>query len=101
MDITVKKKNVHSEIVFNAIDEHVRAIMLLLDISSDLDAVAQLLEMILLDEAEDRRIEQINVIADTRNNKISNTRNGKYTIDLYYRHKNCYNITQLSYMIQK
>jgi hypothetical protein len=101
MNITVKKKNAHSEVVFKAIDEHLRAIITLLDVSSDLDGMVQLLEMILLEDVANLKIEQINIVADTRNNKISNTKNGKYNIDVYYRHKNCYNITQLSYTIQQ
>jgi len=101
MEITVKQKNVHSKKLFEAVDEHVRAIVMLLDLVTDIESVVALISMLLAEEAEPHKLEQINVICDARNNKISNMMNGKYIIDIYYRHKNCYNTTQLSYTIQK
>jgi len=97
MDIQVQQKNVHSKKLFEAVDDHVRASLALLTTLLDVDAVVALLEMMLSDEAEHWKLEQVNVIADKRNNSIADIKSGKYTIDVYYKHMNCYNVTQLSY----
>ena len=101
MEITVKQKNVHSKKLFAIVDEHVRAIIMLLDLASDIDGVIGLINMTLAEEAEQHKLEQINIIGDSRNNKLSDIMKGKFVIDIYYRHKNCFNTTQLSYIIQK
>lgn len=101
MDITVTQKNVHSKKLFDTIDEHVRAVVMLLDLVSDMDGVIQLIEIVITEEAEDYKLEQINVVGDSRNNKISDLKNGKHVIDVYYRHKNCFNVTRLSYTLRR
>ena len=101
MDINVTTKNVHSKITFEAINEHVMAVVMLLDLSSDLEAVVQLVEMLLIEEAPNYKLVQTNVIADTRNNKFSDMQKGIFHIDVYYTQKNCFNVTQLSYTIKK
>jgi len=101
MEVTLTHKNVHSKTLLSVIDKHVKAITMLIDLSSDIESVVPLLEMLLEEEAENYKLEQVNVISDARNNKISDLKNGKFVIDIYYRHKNCFNITHLSYTIQK
>lgn len=101
MEISVTKKNVHSKVLFNTIDDHVRAVVMLLDISSDMEGMVSLIEMLLEEEVENYKLEQINVISDGRNNKISDLKTGKFIVDIYYRHKNCFNTTQLIYTLQK
>jgi len=101
MNITLTQKNVHSKALFKTIDSHINAICLLLDLSSDTDTIVQLIEMLLHDEAENYKLEQINVISDVRNNKFSDSKKGKNIIDIYFRQKNCFNTTHLSYMLQK
>lgn len=57
-------------------------------ISDDLDEVAQ-----------KNLITQWNVVFDRRNNKVADMNNGKYVVDVYYKQRNCYNTTQLTYTI--
>lgn len=97
MKITVKQKNVHSKALFTAIDDHVRSSLALLTTLTDVDAVVSLLEMMIDDEAKTHKLEQVNIIGDARNNKFEDIKNGKYVIDIYYKHMNCYNVTELSY----
>jgi hypothetical protein len=96
-----KKANTHSKALFELIDEQVEASVLLLDMSSDLDDIVNLLEFTIYEERENYKIDQINVVGDSRNNKMSDMRKGKYNIDIYFRHKNCFNITHISYTIEK
>lgn len=99
MDIQVKQKNVHSQILFKKIEEHISAIVLLLNIASDFDTVVSLIEMLLHEEAEQYKLEQINVIGDGRNNKVSHIKHGIFKIDVSYKHLNCFNTTILHYII--
>jgi len=98
---TLTQKNVHNKALVKRIDEHVQAVAMLIDLVSDIETVISLIEMMLEEEAENCKLEQLNVISDSRNNKLSDLKTGKFVIDLYYRHKNCFNITQLSFTIQK
>jgi len=99
--ITATTKNVHSKSIFESIDEHVRAVVMLIDLSSDIDSAVDLIRMMLEDEAEANKLEQLDIVSDSRNNKFSELKKNKFIIDIYYRHKNCFNTTQLSYIIQK
>ena len=101
MKTTLTQKNVHNKALVKRIDEHVQAVAMLIDLVSDIETVISLIEMMLEEEAENCKLEQLNVISDSRNNKLSDLKTGKFVIDLYYRHKNCFNITQLSFTIQK
>jgi len=83
------------------LQEHLGAVILLLDIASEIDDIVKLIEFLLLEEAENYKLEQINVIADSRNNKTSDMKNGKYIIDIYYKHKMCFNTTYLSFTIER
>ncbi len=99
MDIKVKKKNVHSKILFKKVEEHVKATITLLDLASDLDTVVSLIEMLLYEEADQHKLEQINVIGDGRNNKLPHIKRGIFKIDVSYKHLNCFNTTILNYTI--
>lgn len=99
--VSVTEKNVHNKALFTKLDDHIHAMIALLDIVTDIDDVISLIEMVLLSEAEYYKLEQINVISDKRNNIVSEVRNGKIIIDIFYKHKNCFNITQLSYTLQR
>jgi len=99
--ITSTTKNVHSKSIFESIDEHMRAVVMLFDLSIDMNSAINLIEMMLEDEAESNKLEQLNVVADSRNNKFSELKKNKFIIDIYYKHKNCFNTTHLSYTIQK
>ncbi len=100
MEATLKKKNVHSKALFTEIDEQLMEMLVILDILTDTESVTQLIEMVIGDLAEQYELEQINVICDERNNKMSDIRRGKLIIDVYYKHKNYFNTTHLSYTIQ-
>ncbi len=99
MDITVKYQNVHSTALLKKIEDHVRGTVSLLDLVSDLDTAVSLIEMVLYGEADQHKLEQINVIGDGRNNKLSYIKRGIFKIDVFYKHLNCFNITSLHYLI--
>jgi len=99
MDIRLKKKNVHSKTLLKKVDDHVNATVLLLDLASDLDTVVSLIEMLLNEEAKYHKLDQINVIGDERNNKISYVKRGIFKIDISYKHLNVFNTTVLHYII--
>ncbi len=99
MDIKVKTENVHSKSLHKKVDEHVRASVTLLDLASDLDTVVSLIEMLLYDDAETYKLEQINVVGDGRNNKLTYIKRGIFKIDVNYKHLSVFNTTKLSYLI--
>lgn len=99
MNINAKTENVHSKSLYKKVDEHVRASLLLLDLASDLDTVVSLIEMLLHDEGETYKLEQINVVGDGRNNKLAYIKRGIFKIDVYYKHLSVFNTTKLSYII--
>lgn len=101
MEIIIKKRNVHSKILFEKIDEHVKASISLLHMLAAMEDISSLIEMFLLDEAEDYKLEQINVICDGRNNNPNDVMKGKTIIDIFYKHINCFNLTHLIYTIQR
>lgn len=101
MKISVKTKNVHRKATFERINEGVNAMMAYIDLSSDIEGISSLIEMVLADEAEDGKIEQTNVVCDHRNNKISDLRKGKIKIDVCYRQRHCFNVTELNYILER
>ena len=101
MNVDVKKKNVHNNTCFEDINEHVLATISLLDILSDMEDIADIIERYIVDVAENYKIEQIDIMADARNNKYSVVKNGTFVIDVYYKHLNCYNVTQITYTITR
>ncbi len=101
MDVDVKTKNVHDKLCFEDINEHVLATISLLDIMSDMEDVADMIETYVVDVAPDYKIDQIDIMADARNNKYTTVKSGTFIIDVFYKHINCYNITQLTYTITR
>lgn len=97
MKISVKKKNVHSEILFTEIDKLMQSLINVFR----MDDAAYLLESFIIDESGHYKLDQINIIADERNNTMVDQKNGKYNIDIYYKHSNCFNVTQLYYTLQR
>ena len=101
MNIDIKKKNVHNNTCFEDINEHVLATISLLDILSDMEDVAAMIEEYVVAVAGTYKIDQIDIMADARNNKYSVVKNGTFIIDVYYKHINCYNVTQITYTITR
>jgi len=101
MNIDIKKKNVHNNTCFEDINEHVLATISLLDILSDMEDVAAMIEEYVVAVAGTYKIDQIDTMADARNNKYSVVKNGTFIIDVYYKHINCYNVTQITYTITR
>jgi len=101
MDVTVQTKNVHNKACFEDINEHVLATISLMDILSDMEDVAEMIEAFIVDAAETYKIDQIDIMADARNNKYDTVKNGTFIIDVCYRHTNCFNTTQLTYTLTK
>jgi len=65
-----------------------------------MEACVLLINMMLESEADFYKLHQINVIGDSRNNKVKDAEQGKYVIDVYYKQINCYNVTHISYIIR-
>jgi len=101
MKITVTTKNVHSKALFKKVDDYIHDMSSLVGILQDIDDIAGIIEMLFLQEADLYKIEQLDIIADKRNNTPGNIKNGIYVIDIYYKHLNCYNTTHLSYALHK
>lgn len=101
MGIIVKHKNVHNKELFRLVDEDVHSAINLLDAISDVDEVRDLIESLLFDKAPAYNLEQVNVIADRRNNNFSDIKKGEIHIDVFYKHINCFNVTELNYTIQR
>lgn len=102
MDVVVTERNVHNKKLASTVSEHVEYITdLFLNLLTDLESCVLLIEILLVDETDFHKLEQVNVIADKRNNKSSDADAGKYTIDVYYKHKNSFNTTHLTYVVRK
>ena len=101
MSIEVKERNIHNRSLANSTIEYVTYIteMFLLMVT-DMEASAALIEGFLLDLADDYKIEQINVICDKRNNTARRISAGKFTLDVYFKHRSCFNVTHLSFTIK-
>lgn len=97
MKISVNKKNVHSDIVFKEIDKFVQSQIIMFSLQN----VSCLLEYFMIAMSDQYKLDQVNIIADERNNIIEDQKTGKYNIDIYYKHNNCFNVTQLYYTFQR
>lgn len=101
MNVDLKTINVHNQACFEDINEQVLATISLLDILSDMDDVASIVEEYVVGIAEQYKIDQIDIIADARNNKYSTVKNGTFIIDVCYKHINCFNVTKLTYTLTR
>jgi len=102
MDVVVKERNIHDRALANEITIYISSLAdLFLDYRTNIDTCVLLLELMLDEEKPIRKLEQINVMFDKRNNKTSDMENGKFIIDIYFKHKNCFNTTHINYIIRK
>jgi hypothetical protein len=99
----MEQKNVHNKTLLTEVTENLKVIVVLLDLTSDIEDIVNLIELGLLEQAETYKLEtgQINVVCDSRNNKHSEMEKGKFIIDIYYKHKMCFNTTHLSFKIER
>ena len=63
------------------------------------ESFADLFEEWLEEKANEGKIDQWNVVCDSRNNKVARMEEGHFVFDVYYRQHNCLNTTQLHYEI--
>lgn len=66
---------------------------------SQREAFVEVLEDCVQMLVDTKEIEQFKVICDRRNNKIENVRGGFFTLDVYFKARNCLNRTHISYLV--
>jgi len=102
---TLKTNHVNSKILLNDVSSFVDEIILNFNIiwnsDSQRDAILEVIDERLQDMVDEQRIEQWNVICDGRNNKQRDIQNKITHLDISYRQRNCYNVTELRYTIKQ
>jgi hypothetical protein len=98
-------KAVNSQTLYNDIAEFVEGLLDEAGIRWKNDAhresLVELLDEWLEEYSTDGKIEQWNVVMDRRNNSPRDMRNGKYTLDISYKQRNCLNTTTIGYTIME
>ena len=102
-NFTLKTKHVNNKRLLNEVTDFVDEIILNFNIiwnsESQRDAILEVIDEQLQDMVDEQKIEQWNVICDARNNKQNDIQNKITHLDITYRQRNCYNITELQYTI--
>lgn len=97
------KKHVNSNILFNEISEFIEEgcgdIGVIWSSEAHRSSFVSLIDEWIGEKAEEGKVEQWNVVCDSRNNKNSAMKKGKYIMDVYYNQYNCLNMTHIRYMI--
>lgn len=98
-------RHVNSKRILNDVTDFIGEIIENFNITwnsdSQRDAILEIIDEHLEDMVDDNKIEQWNVICDGRNNKRSNIQNKVTHLDVTYRQRNCFNVTELHYIIQE
>lgn len=89
------------EDVSNFVNEIIENFNIMWNSNSQHDAILEVIDEHLQDMAEQNKIEQWNIICDGRNNKQSDIHNKITHLDITYRQRNCFNVTELNYLIQE
>ena len=104
-NFTLKTKHVNSNRLLNEVTAFINAIIVDFNIiwnsDSQRDAILEVLDEHMQDMAEENKIEQWDVVCDARNNKQIDMRNKITHLDVKYRQRNCYNVTELNYTIKE
>jgi hypothetical protein len=104
-DFTLKTNHVNSKRIFNDVSVFVEEIIhnfnIMWSSDSQRDAILEVLDEHMEDLVEANKIEQWNVICDGRNNKASDIKNKITHLDISYRQRNCFNVTELKYTIKE
>jgi len=102
---TLKTKNINSERLLKDVSDFIGGIITSYDIvwdgNSNRDAILEIIDEKLEDLQEDKEINQWNVICDRRNNKMSDTLRKITNLNITYQQRNCYNTTELHYIIKR
>lgn len=101
----LKTKHINSKSLMAEIDEFVSTIIddfnIIWSSDSQRDAILEVIDEHLQDLCEDRKIERWDVICDSRNNKKADMKNEVTHLDVKYTQHNCYNVSELNYLIGK
>jgi len=102
---TLKSYHVNSKSILKEVSSYISDIIENFNITWDShdqrDTILEVIDELLEDMANDNKIEQWNVVCDSRNNKTSDAKNKITYLDIEYKQRNCYNVTKLKYAIQK
>jgi len=102
-DFILKTQHVNSKQLCNNISSFIEVLIVDFNVIWDSDPHRIVVLGILDDHMEymvnENKIEQWNIICDTRNNKQSDINKKITHLDVYYRQRNCYNVTVLRYTI--
>lgn len=98
------KKSVNSRALFveisSFIEEGLNDLGILWSSDSQRDSFVDIVDEWLEEKATEGKIEQWNIVCDYRNNKVTAMEAGRYTIDVYYKQRNCLNTTHLQYNLK-
>ena len=89
------------EDVSNFVEEIIDNFNILWSSDAQREAILEVLDEHMEDMVDLNKIEQWNVICDSRNNKPSNLKNNITNLDITYRQRNCFNVTELKYIIKE
>ena len=102
---TLEKFSVNNKTLFEEIHKFVEEGITSGEVmwSSEIHRISfvEIIENLLDDLEYDDRITQSNVICDYRNNNTLDMDNGKYTLEIFYKQRNCLNTTKLVYHIME
>lgn len=87
--------------VTDFVDEIIENFNIMWGSEAQRDAILEVIDEHLEDMVEEKKIEQWNVICDGRNNKQSNIKKHVTHLDITYCQRNCFNVTELKYIIQE
>jgi len=100
----LKTKHVNSKPllkeVSTLINEIIETFEIMWDSDNQRDAILEVIDEHLEELVEQKKITQWNVICDGRNNKLSDIANNITNLDITYRQRNCFNVTELNYIIK-
>lgn len=99
-------KNVNSKPLLKEVSDFIGEIIdtfnVIWDSSSQRDAILEIVDEFLEDMKNNvNKIEQWNVICDSRNNKAKDTKKKEVHLDIYYCQRHCYNVTELHYTVKQ
>jgi hypothetical protein len=101
---TLEKRHVNSEPladeITNFINDIIETFSVMWDNDDNRNAVLEIMDEHLEDLADEKKIIQWNIVCDGRNNKKSDIENKTTHLDITYKQRNCFNVTELKYTIK-
>jgi len=102
-DFILKTRHVNSKQLCDSISDFVEVMIIdfniIWDSDSQRDVILEVIDEHMEHMVNENKIEQWNIICDARNNKQSDISKKITHLDVYYRQRNCYNVTELHYTI--